>query len=217
MTHLFHIILDYFVNLFNPAISLLTRSENSHISRKAKIYRFSKIDYSIIDDYTYISPHARVIHANIGKYCSIAGDTCIGMAQHPLHFISTSPIFFSPRNGTGKRWVQHNMGFNEYKQVNIGNDVWIGSRAMVMGGVTIGDGAVIAAGAVVTKDVPPYAVVGGVPAKIIRYRFDEHVIAKLTAMKWWNAKESDIRTHISIFQKPADINSIDDSLTAINR
>jgi len=74
----------------------------------------------------------------------------------------------------------------EFKKVTIGNDVWIGTRALIMDGVTVGDGAVIGAGAVVTKDVPPYAIVGGVPAKIIKYRFSEKKISQMLELQWWN-------------------------------
>lgn len=82
----------------------------------------------------------------------------------------------------------------------MGNDVWIGSRVMVVGGVTIGDGAVIAAGAVVTKDVPPYAVVGGAPAKVIKYRFSEDIVKFLEELEWWNLPESELKKHIELFQ-----------------
>ena len=80
------------------------------------------------------------------------------------------------------------------KKVTIGNDVWIGIKATIMPNITIGDGAVIGANAVVTKDVPPYAVVVGVPAKIIKYRFDEEIIKDLLELKWWNYSESFIKT-----------------------
>lgn len=85
----------------------------------------------------------------------------------------------------GISWTDHN-SYDEFKEIYIGNDVWIGQRAMVMGGVRIGNGAVVGAGAVVTKDVPPYTIVGGVPAKIIRYRFSDKVVKKLQSSKWWD-------------------------------
>lgn len=184
---------------FDSSRSPLARIEESHVSNKAKIYRFAKLDNAKIGDFSYIGPSARVIHATIGKYCSIAGEACVGMGSHPIDYVSSSPIFISKRNGTGFSWV-NDSHFDEYKPVEIGNDVWIGSRAMVMGGLRIGDGAVIAAGAIVTKDVPPYAVVGGVPAKIIKYRFDEQTIKKLEKLQWWNLPIEELRKKIACFQ-----------------
>ena len=78
----------------------------------------------------------------------------------------------------------------------IGNDVWVGFGATILSGVTIGDGAVIGARALVAKDVPPYAIVGGVPAKVIKYRFDDATIGRLLKLKWWNCKEKKIRKHV---------------------
>lgn len=87
-------------------------------------------------------------------------------------------------NGTKARWVDKNVNDSPFRKVRVGNDVWIGSRAMILGGVTVGDGAVVGAGAVVTKDVPAYAIVAGVPAKVIKYRFPERLIELLMDFKW---------------------------------
>lgn len=187
-------------SLWTPSVSVLSRVEESAVHPRAKVWRLAKVDHSSIGAYSYVGPKARVIHADIGKFCSIAGETCIGMGTHPLMNVSSSPIFISPRNGTGTRWTDKRH-FEEYKRVTVGNDVWVGSRAMIMGGVRIGDGAVVAAGAVVTKDVPPYAIVGGVPARVIKYRFDEDAINKLLDTRWWNMPEKQLREHISLFQK----------------
>lgn len=170
------------------------------MSRLARVYRYAKLDHARIGDYSYVGPGTRVIYTTVGKFCSIAGGVCLGMGTHPLQFLSSSPIFISPHNGTGHRWVDVPVGFDEYETTVVGNDVWIGSRAMILGGITIGDGAVVAAGAVVTKDVPPYAIVGGVPARIIRYRFTPEMINKLLAVKWWNLPYSMIRNKIDLFQ-----------------
>lgn len=186
-------------NLFNPAISVFSRVEYSKVSPKAKIWRFAKLDHAVIGDYSYIGPKARVVHATVGKFCSIANETCIGMGTHPLNHISSSPIFYSPINGTGHKWVKRRGSFEEYKHVKIGNDVWVGHRAMILGGVTIGNGAVIAAGAIVTKDVPPFAIVGGVPAKIIKYRFSEDMIEELLKSEWWEKGEEWIKSHLLNF------------------
>lgn len=190
---------EYIANLFHPAISSLARSENSDVSRKAKVYRFAKLDHAEIGDYSYIGPGAQVVYASIGKFCSIAGGAKVGMPMHPIEFVSTSPIFYSPNNATGTKWVERNDYFNEFQRCIVGNDVWIGSNAIVMGGVKIGDGAVVAAGAVVTKEVPPYAIVGGVPAKMIKYRFEKSVREALELSKWWEKDDPLLRNSIEKF------------------
>ncbi len=108
----------------------------------------------------------------------------IGGGKHPLDFVSTSPVFYSQRNALKKCF--NKIDFKEYDNTVIGNDVWIGSNAFIKGGVTVGHGAVIGAYAVVTKDIEPYSIVGGNPAKVIRKRFDEATIGKLLETKWWD-------------------------------
>lgn len=158
-------------------------------------------------EYTYGHPRIEIADSDnprnfiIGDYTSIAFDVTIFVGRqgiHPTSSISTYPL------GTIFRSIQTSADFGEidficstqidtlneinsrHLDVVIGNDVWIGCRAVIMAGVTIGDGAVIGSGAVVTKDIPPYAIVGGVPAKIIRYRFDDETIHRLLKVKWWN-------------------------------
>lgn len=199
-------LLGFILNLLNPAVSIFAKIDNrSHVSRKAKVYGNVQVTNSTMGDYSYVGRNSRVIHADIGKFCSIAGETKIGMGTHTLDKISTSPIFTEAKNGTKHSWVKE-PAVNPFKRVVVGNDVWIGQCVMVMGGVTIGDGAVIGAGAIVTKDVPPYAIVAGVPAKIIRYRFSDEVISHLCDIKWWNLPEEEIRNSISLYQQvPVDM------------
>ena len=165
----------------------------ANVNANVKVFRSS------IGAYSYVGGKSRVINANIGKFCSIAGESSIGMGTHTLNKLSTCPIFTEKYNGTGHSWCDKSSD-NPYKVVTIGNDVWVGKRVMVMGGVSIGDGAVIAAGAVVTKDVPPYAVVGGVPARVIKYRFSQDIIEKLLDLKWWNLPEEVLKDNINYFQ-----------------
>lgn len=138
-----------------------------------------------VGDYTYIGGESKMQNAIIGKFCSLGSELRIGLGRHPLNLRSTFPGFYKDGGyyGVGKEFDNTEP---EYLLVKIGNDVWIGTRAIILDGVNIGDGAVIAAGAVVTKDVPPYAIVGGVPAKIIKYRFEESEIEKLLREKWWD-------------------------------
>ena len=128
------------------------------------------------------------ISGTIGRFTSIAPYVDWNPGVHPYEapFATTCPMFYSTRKQNGVSFANKQC-FDEYKGgVTIGNDCWIGQHVFLVGGVTIGDGAVVLAGAVVTKDVPPYAIVGGVPAKIIRYRYDEETIKWLLNIKWWN-------------------------------
>ena len=152
---------------------------------------------------SYISNNAS-IEARVGRFTSIAPETQTIIGRHPLdpQYATISPMFFSLRKQTGYTFATEQT-FDEFSRANtegqyecvIGNDVWIGTKALIVGGVTIGDGAVVLAGAVVTKDVPPYAIVGGVPAKIIRYRYDEETIAFLLRIKWWDMPEDWLKEH----------------------
>ena len=141
---------------------------------------------------TYLSNNCSFSNTSIGRFCSIAGGVLLVVGNHPTsNFVSTHPAFFSARKQSGFSFVSDNkyeeIKYNtEGKLLTIGNDVWIGCNALILSGISIGDGAVIAAGAVVTRDVPPYAIVGGVPAKVKKYRFSDSQIAQLRKISWWD-------------------------------
>lgn len=122
---------------------------------------------------------------SIGSFCSIGQKVVLGNGKHPLNFLSSSPYFYL----TKVSWKNNNTPthdeFLTAEPIYIGNDVWIGDEVYIKNGIKIGDGAVIGAKSIVTKDVPPYAIVAGCPAKIIRYRFNEETIKELLELKWW--------------------------------
>lgn len=140
-----------------------------------------------IGDYCYLGRYCYLTKVNIGNYCSIANNVSIGQGEHDLNKVSTNSIFYEN-------------AFEELTKndCEIGNDVWIGVDSIIRRGVRIGNGAVIGANSVVTKDVPPYAIVAGSPAKVIRYRFEEEKIKLIENSKWWIFAPSEVK---KIFQE----------------
>ena len=133
----------------------------------------------------------------IGAFTSIAEGVNISKGNHAITTVSSHPFFFLKDFGFRNNDLPETAPKNG--PVSIGHDVWIGRDVTILTELTIGHGAVIAAGAVVTKDVPPYAIVGGIPAKVIRYRFDQPTIDKLLASQWWTWPDDKIRSHVDDF------------------
>ena len=170
-----------------------------------KIYSHSSFG-GILGYGSYIGHHSSLT-AKIGRFCSISNHVICNAGIHPFQapFATTSPCFFSLRKQNGATFATQQM-LNEIKTTDnegafdceIGNDVWICEGVFINGGIHIADGAVVLAHAVVTKDVPPYAIVGGVPAKIIGYRYDEATIKWLLNVQWWNNPIAWFRAHWSL-------------------
>lgn len=156
------------------------------------IGRRSLIINSSLSRFTYVSADTKIINSQIGSFCSIGQEVLIGgLATHPLDWLSSHPAFYSTKKQANFTFVTKDL-IQEQNSVEIGHDVWIGARAMILDNCKIGNGAVIAAGAVVVKDVPAFAIVGGVPAKIIRYRFTPEKIQAIEKSKWWERSLQDI-------------------------
>lgn len=148
---------------------------------------------------SFIQPHAAA-QISVGAFCSVGPDVMIfGKADHPTHLASTYPFrtkLLRPDAGNADAVTKG--------PVCIGNDVWIGARAIILSGVTIGDGAIVAAGAVVARDVPPYGIVAGNPARLIKHRFDPEVVAALLEIRWWDWPDDKIHAFETEFYGPIE-------------
>lgn len=161
----------------------LSSLKGSSIHSTSKIESGSSVVFSTMDRYSFCGYDCDIFHAEIGSFTSIASQVVIGGARHPMEWVGMSPVFYKGRDSV-------KMKFSEFELTpplvtSIGHDVWIGRSAIIISGVKVGNGAVIGAGAIVSKDVPPYAVVAGNPAKLIRYRFPSDLVAALNESKWW--------------------------------
>lgn len=194
---------------------LQTKFPNSKIYKDSILDNINLGNYSIVfnnvtmhnsdlGSHSYIQKNSTIINAEIGSFCSIAANVSIGPGIHFIEGVSTHPIFYLKNTPLVKKYCTKDL-FDSTKRTIIGNDVWIGEKVIILDGINIGDGAIIAAGAVVVKDVAPYSIVGGIPAKLIKYRFDEITISKLMKTKWWEKPEEWIEKNHNSFQ---DVNHL---------
>ncbi len=164
-------------------------------------YRYLRKKGYKLGEHTYIGKKAGLCSPDkisFGDYCSIGNNTMFNPSQHPTNWLSVHPFQYWEKCNSklyGNITNENAIPFDEVpNNIEIGNDVWIGERAVIMGGVKINDGAIVALGAVVTKDVPPYAIVGGVPARVIKFRFPQNIIDELIRLQWWNLPYEYIKT-----------------------
>ena len=191
-------------------IALKNAKKKIRIGRGCNIGRKTEFEgFNAVGDRTFFSGSIG-FGSYIGKKCNLAAKigryTCIGpgvetvYGNHPItEFVSMHPAFYSVAQQAGFTYVEENKYKEDMNSVVIGNDVWIGANALILGGVHIGDGSVIAMGAVVTKDVAPYSIVGGVPAKLIRSRFSNEISERLQKIKWWEWNSEKLRLYANDF------------------
>jgi len=211
-----------FSNISNSSFALTSKIHSSSSAINSTVLRFTDINKNVIidqclignyckifdgcflyksslGDYSYSNMNTSILRSTIGKYCSIASNVYIGPTSHPLDKISTHPFLFLKCYGFIEDDDQTVLKTREGASTHLGNDVWVGQGAVIMPGVNIGDGAVIGAHSAVTKDVEPYSIVMGLPAKHYRYRFEKDIVDELVIIKWWDWEQSKIKENIEDF------------------
>lgn len=173
---------------------------NSKLAKTSKVEAGSHIVNSSFGRHSFCGYDCEIINCEVGSFCSIANNVTIGGSHHPIEWVSTSPVFRAGRDSVKKKYAEHE--FKDCKRTIIGHDVWIGERALIKQGVKIGIGAVVGMGSVVTKDVEPYTIVAGCPAKVIRKRFDDLIIERLLMSQWWNYGDEMLQKYARYFVKP---------------
>lgn len=173
---------------------------NSHIGKYVKINSGTQLYNVNFGDYSYCGYDCNINQTTIGKFCCLSDRIVIGGTAHPIHFVSMSSVFLSHKDSSQKKLG--NLDYLPIVATEIGHDVWIGNGAIIKAGVHIGHGAVIGMGSVVTKDVPPYAIVGGNPAKVIRSRFDADLCDRLLQSRWWDLSEQELLKYSVLFNDP---------------
>lgn len=182
--------------------------QNSLLEDNVQINRSNMIVNSTIGAYSYTGMNTVIKHASVGKFCSISWNVSVSGGGHNYNAITPHPFTQLPSFG-----IVSDKTDIEIKKIVIGNDVWIGMNSCILQGITIGDGAVIGAGSVVTKDVPPYSIVAGNPARILKYRFDSEMIDKLLHLKWWDLPIEVIQKNIHSFKGDLDAKRLDEFAT----
>ena len=174
-----------------------------NVARGAQLAR-----HCIIGDRSSIGRDAKLQSVKMGKFCSVSWNVSIGAPSHPMSCMSMHAFTCQKRFGIAEEDVPMR---RSAEVVEIGNDVWIGCHAVVLSGVKIGDGAVIGAGAVVTHDVAPYAVVAGVPARCLRSRFPDELISRLLELRWWDWPDEKLKRELDegLFRQELSMDVLD--------
>ncbi|MEF1248680.1 hypothetical protein [Vibrio owensii] len=201
------------------------RVKESQLGERCSVGNFSRVDYSALGDfvrvdrnnqiyssklgrYSYTGMGTVIMCAEVGAFCSVSWNVSIGGAEHDYTRMTQHSFLYNEHDGIRPNGVVCPYERFE-KKVVLGSDVWIATGAVITRGVTIGHGAVVAANAVVTKDVPPYAIVVGSPARIIKYRFSKEVIELLLNIEWWNWPIETIKENYSLLSEKPTVHSLE--------
>lgn len=179
----------------------LSALKDCEIDKTSKVESGCNLVNVKMDRHSFCGYNCEITNVEIGSFCSIANGVIIGGGMHPIDWVSMSPVFYEGRDSVKAKFSEHKR--EEILKTLVGHDVWIGQNCLIKQGVKIGNGAVIGMGSVVTKDVEPYTIVAGIPAKFIRKRFDDEIIEDLEKSKWWNFTNEELEYYAKYFKKPS--------------
>lgn len=183
-----------------------SKVDNCNLSNFSRSGKYNHLYFVNLGRHTYTGQDTVIMHTEIGNFTSISWGVTIGASEHDFNRITSHTFLYNPYdklNG-GK------MYYDKFeKECKIGNDVWIGANSTVLRGVTLGDGVVVGANSIVTKSIPPYAVVAGNPARIIKYRFDEEIIRRFLKIKWWTLDDDTIKLNCDLFSQHPNTEVLD--------
>lgn len=188
-------------NHLDPTCSLGHDIEllGSTLEAYSGVAHHANVRSTVLGAYSSIGRFSKVTHCRIGRFTAVSWDVTLNATVHPIDHLTTNAFPYGPTVGG---FVTTRTDRNS--PLVIGHDVWIGANAVVMPGCTLGHGAIVGAGAVVTRDVPPYAIVTGVPARVQRLRFADDVVLRLLRLAWWDLDREVLKANVALFQKPLD-------------
>jgi len=183
-----------------PSVAATARIKECTLGRYTEVADHVKLIESVLGDYSYVMERGNIIYTDIGKFANIASDVRINPGNHPMEWVSQHHFLYRlQRYGFGNQDNESFFNWRRLQRATIGHDTWIGHKAIILPGVRIGNGAVVAAGAVVTKDVSPYTIVAGVPAKPVRQRFPTAVWQCLEKICWWDWDHETLKVRLNDF------------------
>ena len=184
-----------------PVIHPTARIRDSEIGEYVEIHEFAQVRDSKVGAYSYLQEYVSLLNTEMGRFCAVAAMSRIGPPDHPYQRISQHRFTYTPEYYWPAQMRDAELfAYRHAGRCRIGNDVWLGHGAIILAGVTIGDGAVVAAGAVAARDVEPYTIVAGIPAKQIKRRFERAITDRLRALEWWNWSHDKLETTIEDFR-----------------
>lgn len=172
----------------------------SFVPSTSKIESGSQVVNSTFGKYSFCGYDCKILNCQIGSFASIADKVVIGGTRHPYEWVSTSPVFYKGRDSVKHKFSTFTR--EDDPLTTIGSDVWIGEGVYIKAGITIGHGAVIGMGSIVTRDVLPYTIVVGVPAKMVRKRFENEICERLLMSEWWNSSDEKLANLAPFIQDP---------------